>query len=191
MEINLNLRQLALGAAAIGLIVLLAVVGHAVTPVAEGSRSWPPPRLVLTPERWEAAALARKAGAEIVRLEVDGRALATLAAAEPPDAVQAMLLAQRIYAGQRSGTAATATARAALVDAAAAVARYAGGGLTRQAAIEAVNAALARIRALRGRAVSRIPTDEQDRHVAFLPLASVGFAGRESDSLRARREADR
>ena len=69
MEINLNLRQLALGAAAIGLIVLLAVVGHAVTPVAEGSP------LVLTPERWEAAALARKAGAEIVRLEADGRAL--------------------------------------------------------------------------------------------------------------------
>ena len=47
MEINLNLRQLALGAAAIGLIVLLAVVGHAVTPVAEGSP------LVLTPERTE------------------------------------------------------------------------------------------------------------------------------------------
>ncbi len=68
MEINLNLRQLALGAAAIGLIVLLAVVGHAVTPVAEGSP------LVLTPERWEAAALARRAGAEIVRLEADGRA---------------------------------------------------------------------------------------------------------------------
>jgi len=110
-----------------------------------------------------------------------------LTAAEPPDAVQAMLLAQRIYAGQRSGTAATATARAALVDAAAAVARYAGGGLTRQSAIEAVNAALERIRALRGQAVSRIPTDEQGRHVAFLPLASAG----ESDRLRARRTADR
>jgi hypothetical protein len=185
MEISLNLRQLVLSAAAVCLVVLLAVVGHAVTPVAEGSP------LVLTPERWEAAALARRAGAEIVRLEVDGRALATLAAAEPPDAVQAMLLAQRIYAGQRSGTAATATARAALVDAAAAVARYAGGGLARQAAIEAVNAALARIRALRGHAVSRILTDEQDRHVAFRPLASAGFAGRESDGLRARRAADR
>jgi hypothetical protein len=97
------------------------------------------------------------------------------------------MLAQRIYAGQRSGTAATATARAALVDAAAAVARHAGGGLTRQAAIAAVNAALERIRALRGHAVSRIPTDEQDRHVAFLPLASAG----ELDGLRARREADR
>jgi hypothetical protein len=185
MEISLNLRQLVLGAAAVCLVVVLAVVGHAVTPVAEGSP------LVLTPERWAAAALARKAGAEIVRLEADGRALHASVVVEPPDAVQAMLLAQRIYAGQRSGTAATATARAALVDAAAAVARYAGGGLARQAAIEAVNAALERIRALRGQAVSRIPTDEQGRHVAFLPLASVGFAGREPDGLRARREADR
>ncbi len=144
MEINLNLRQVILGAAAVCLIVLLALVGHAVTPVAEGSP------LVLTSERWEAAALARRAGVEIVRLAADGRALAHLAAAEQPDAVQAMLLAQRIYAGQRTGTAATATARAALVDAAAAVARYAGGGLDRQAAIEAVNAALERIRALSG-----------------------------------------
>jgi hypothetical protein len=190
MEISLNLRQLVLGAAAICLIVLLAVVGHAVTPVAEGSPSWAP-RLVLTPERWEAAALARKAGAEIVRLEADGRALRAAVAAQPPDAVQAMLLAQRIYAGQRSGTAATATARAALVDAAADVARYAGGGLARQAAIEAVNAALERIQALRGRAMSRISSVEQGRHVAFLPLASVGFAGREPDGLRAGRAADR
>ena len=144
MEINLNLRQVILGAAAVCLIVLLALVGHAVTPVAEGSPQ------VLTPERWEAAALARRAGVEIVRLAADGRALAHLAAAESPDAVQAMLLAQRIYAGQRTGTAATATARAALVDAAADVARYAGGGLDRQAAIEAVNAALERIQALSG-----------------------------------------
>lgn len=149
MEISLNLRQFVLGAATVCLVILLALVGHAVTPVVEGSP------LVLTPERWQAAALARKAGAEIVRLEADSRALATLAAAEPPDAVQAMLLAQRIYAGQRSGTAATATARAALVDAAAAVARYAGGGLDRQAAIAAVNAALARLRTLRGSGETR------------------------------------
>jgi len=181
MEINLNLRQLVLGAAAVCLVVLLAVVGRAVTPVAEGSP------VVLTPERWEAAALARKAGAEIVRLEADGGALHAMVAADPPDAVQAMLLAQRIYAGQRTGTAATATARAALVDAAAAVARYAGGGLTRQAAIEAVNAALERIQALRGQAMNRIPTDEQGRHVAFLSLAGAG----ELDRLRARRQADR
>ena len=185
MEISIDLRKLTLGAGIVGLILVLGLIGRSVSPVVADKPQ------VLTPERWEAAALARKAGAEIVRLEADGRALAILAAAEPPDAVQAMLLAQRIYAGQRSGTAATATARAALVDAAAAVARYAGGGLARQAAIEAVNAALERIRALRGQAVSRIPTDEQGRHVAFLPLASVGFAGRESDRLRARRTADR
>lgn len=205
MEINLNLRQLILGAAAIGLFVLLAVVGHAVTPVAEGSP------LVLTPVRWEAAALARKAGAEIVRLEADGRALSALAAEEPPDAVQAMLLAQRIYAAQRTGTAATATARAALVAAAADVARYAGGGLSRQVAIEAVNAALERIQALHGSgemggqgegeigrrspclpvSVSPCLQVEQGRYVAFLPLASVGAAVREPDGLRALGQAAR
>lgn len=205
MEINLNLRQLILGAAAVGLIVLLAVVGHAVTPVTAGSP------LVLTPVRWEAAALARKAGAEIVRLEADGRALSALATEEPPDAVQAMLLAQRIYAAQRTGTAATATARAALVAAAADVARYAGGGLSRQVAIEAVNAALERIQALRGSGEmgrlgdkeigrwspclpvsgSPCPQVEQGRYVAYLPLASVGFAVREPDGLRALGQAAR
>lgn len=213
MEINLNLRQLILGAAAIGLIVLLAVVGHAVTPVAAGNP------LVLTPVCWEAAALARKAGVEIVRLAADGRALSALAAEEPPDAVQAMLLAQRIYAAQRSGTAATATARAALVAAAADVARYAGGGLTRQVAIEAVNAALERIQALHGndgiegqgdkemgrqgdtetrvrspllpRSPSPYHHRELGRHVAFLPLASVGTAVREPDGLRALGQAAR
>lgn len=165
----------------VGLVLLLAVVGHAVTPVAEGS----PP--VLTPERWQATVLARRANAEIVRLEADSRALVALMVSEPPDAVQAMLLAQQIYAGQRSGTAATAAPRAALVDAAAAVARYASGGLTRQTAIEAVNAALERIRALRG----KNEIVKQDRHVAFLPLACVSFAVGEPDGLRARRAADR
>ena len=41
MEICLNLRQLILGAAAVGLVILLALIGHAVTPVAEDSAAEP------------------------------------------------------------------------------------------------------------------------------------------------------
>ncbi len=169
LELRPDLRHLFWGAAAIVLLAALAIIGHAVTPALETGP------LVLTPERWEVAALARRAAAEIVRLEADSRALAELAASDPPDAVQAMLLAQRIYAAQRTGTTATATARAALIDAAAAVARYASGGLDRQAAIAAVNAALERTRALHGESSRRNSAGEQERHVAFLPLASVGF----------------
>ena len=59
-----------------------------------------------------------------------------------------MLLAQRIYAGHRQGTTATAPARQALIAAAEATARYASGGVPRQTAVDAINAALERIRVL-------------------------------------------
>jgi hypothetical protein len=186
MEITLNLRKLALGIGIAGLIHVLGLVGHGVTPVLAGKPQ------VLTPERWEAAALARRASAEIVRLQADSAALRAATAEAPPDAVEAMLLAQRIYASQREGTAATAGARIALVDAAAAVARYAGGGLARQAAIEAVNAALERITVLTGQPTSeRAPFEKQDGHVVFLLVASARLAAGEPDGVRARRAANR
>jgi hypothetical protein len=186
MEITLNLRKLALGIGIGWLILVLGLVGHSVTPVLSDKPQ------VLTPERWEAAALARRASAEITRLQADGEALRAAAAKEPPDAVEAMLLAQRIYAGQREGTAATAGARTAIVDGAAAVARYAGGGLARQAAIDAVNAALVRITALIGQPASeRVPFEKQDGHVVFLPVASAHPAAGEPDGVRARRPANR
>jgi hypothetical protein len=142
MEISLDFGKA--WKAGLGLFVALAflLIGRAASPVtAEGPA-------ILTPDRWQAAALARKAGVEIVRLAADAQALHDLAARETPDAIQAMLLAQRIYAGHRQGTTATAPARQALIAAAEATARYASGGVPRQTAVDAVNAALERIRVL-------------------------------------------
>lgn len=142
MEISLDFGKA--WQAALGLIVALALllIGRAASPVIADRP------VVLTPDRWQAAALARKAGAEIVRLAADAQTLHDLAARETPDAIRAMLLAQHIYAGHRQGTTATAPARQALIAAAEATARYASGGVTRQTAVDAVNAALERIRVL-------------------------------------------
>ena len=130
----------------VGLGLLLAgallLIGRAASPVSADGPT------VLTPDRWEAAALARKAGTEIVRLTADARALHALATRETPDAIQAMVLAQHIYAGQRQGTTATAPARQALIAAAEATARYASGGVARQTAVDAINAAQDRLRVL-------------------------------------------
>ena len=176
MEIRCNGRHLVIGAVVLGLVLALAAVGRAVTPVAEGSP------VLLTPERWHAGRLARQAAAEIARLTVDGHALRTLAASEPPDAVAAMLLAQRIYAAQRSGTTATAATRTAMIEAAAATARYAGGGMSRATAIAAVNVALNHLQMLQG-----LPEAARRRDVVFLPLVRAGGP----DSLRAHGPADR
>lgn len=154
---EINVRHLVPGLLVVGLLVGLALLGRGVTPVVEDAPQ------ILTPERRQAFVLAQRARAEIGRLETDLHALQRLLLAEPPDAVEAMLLAQRIYAAQRDGTAATATARTALIDAAAAVTRYAAGGLSRQAAVEAVNAAVTRLRALH--------KDEPQSHVL---LAGAG-----------------
>lgn len=142
MEISLDFGKA--WKAGLGLIAALALllIGHAASPaVADGP-------LLLTPDRWQAAALARKARAEVVRLAADAQSLHDLAARETPDAIRAMLLAQQIYAGHRQGTTATAPARQALIAAAEATARYASGGATRQTAVDAVNTALERVRAL-------------------------------------------
>jgi hypothetical protein len=142
MEISLDFGKA--WQAGLGLFVALALllIGRAASPVVADSP------VVLTPDRWQAAALSRKAGAEVVRLAPDAQSLHDLAARETPDAIRAMLLAQQIYAGHRQGTTATAPARQALIAAAEATARYASGGATRQAAVDAVNTALERIRAL-------------------------------------------
>ncbi|MCX7668771.1 MAG: hypothetical protein N2439_01700 [Anaerolineae bacterium] len=140
---EIHVRHLVVGLLVIGLLSGLALLGRGVTPISEDTPQ------ILTPERRQALILAQRARTEIVRLEADLHAVQRLMLNETPDAVDAMLLAQRIYAAQRNGTAATATARTALIDAAAAVTRYAAGGLSRQAAVEAVHAAVTRIQALR------------------------------------------
>ena len=143
MDVNLeDARPFMIGALVAALLVGLAVLGHGVSPVEAGRPQ------VLTPERWLAAALTRQANAEIARLASDAQTLRDTLAKEPPDAIRAMTLAQRIYAAHRTGTAATAPARQTLIAAAEAVARYAAGGLERNTAITALNAALERLRAI-------------------------------------------
>ena len=124
MEINLDLelRPWLWGLLACFLFGL-AVLGRFVSPLADDR-----PQL-LTADRWQALALQRQAAAEIQRLTADAQTLRVLAEREHPDAIQALSLAQRLYATQRTGTAATAPARQALIGAAEATARYAAGGL--------------------------------------------------------------
>ena len=143
MDISLeDARPVVIGVLLVGLLIGVALLGHGVSPV-EASRPQ-----VLTPERWLAIALTRQANAEIARLASDAQTLRDTLAKDPPDAIRAMTLAQRIYAAHRTGTAATAPARQALIAAAEAVARYAAGGLERAAAITALNATLQRIKAI-------------------------------------------
>jgi hypothetical protein len=165
MDINLkDARPFAIGALLAALLIGLALLGHGVSPVEAGR-----PQL-LTPERWLAAALTRQANAEIVRLAEDAQSVREALAKEPPDAIRAMTLAQRVYAAHRTGTAATAPARQALIAAAEAVAHYAAGGLTRNAAITALNTALARLKA-----ITPAPDDErQGLRAAPAGLAAIG-----------------
>jgi hypothetical protein len=169
MELILNKRLLA----ALGgllLMLLFGGVGHAVTPPADDA-----PEL-LTPERWQTAQLARRAGAEIVRLGADVKALHALAASDHPDAIAAMTLAERVYAANRRGTAATAPARQATIAAAEAVARWAGGGLPRAATVAALNEALGRVQVLTARQAYHGAADDY-RYRVYLPLAIRGDGG--------------
>ena len=163
MDISLeNPRPLVTGVLLAGLLIGLALLGQDASPVEAGRPQ------VLTPERWLAAGLTRRADAEIARLAEDAQTLRDALVADRkqssldssggqpgqtgvevrPDAIRAMTLAQRIYAAHRAGTAATAPARQALIAAAEAVARYAAGGLERNTAVLTLNAALERIRAI-------------------------------------------
>ena len=99
----------------------------------------------LTPERWQAARLARLAQAETLKLSADLDALATLMDAEMPNPVSAMLLAQAVYAHQRTGTSATATARQAAIVAAEMVARYTAGSADFTSAANALDIAYLRL----------------------------------------------
>jgi hypothetical protein len=146
IEIGLPGRSHWLTAAAIGFLALalagLALLGRAVSPVESGHL------VVLSPERWQAVGLQRQALAETQKLQEDISALHGLLEAGQPDPVQAMLLAERVFARQREGTSATAAARQAVTDAAAEAARYMTGASTRQQALDAYAGAVARVEVL-------------------------------------------
>ena len=169
MEIELGTwpaKRMLFGCLAVLALVGLALLGRGVTPVeADGPA-------VLTPVRWAAANLSRQARVETERLERDaGELRAFMAGPASPDPVRAMLLAQRLYAGHRQGTSATAGARQALIDAAATIARYASGAVTRDQAVTALNDALARIKVL---AAPAVPAPEGVLHQVFLALILAG-----------------
>ena len=145
IEIGFSNRQARIGVIAAVLLVVvigLGFLGRVVTPMEADTL------VLLTPDRWQAAGLARQAAAETVRLQTDGTALYELLNNTNSDPVTAMLLTQRIYAGHKTGTSATATARNALIEAAAVVARYTAGSRTHDEAVLALNEALARMDAL-------------------------------------------
>ena len=152
MEIELNAGRNAvwIGIAALLAVVLLTavgVLGYAVTP-REGGEV-----LVLTPSRWKANALAREVAAEVNELVRDAGELGALLEGGREKPVEATMLAQRIYARHRNGTATTAAAREALIEAARLTALWASGAASHDEAAQAYNEALRRIEVLAERYV--------------------------------------
>lgn len=162
MQIELDIsREIPLRAVIIAGIILfilgLGGLGYVVTPIDADEL------VVLTPERWQAAALARQAMAEVEVVQQDLAALHRLLDAEKPDPVTAMLLAQRIYANQKTGTSATAAVRTALIDASELAARYATGAAERNRAVNAMNKVMVHLDKL-------LPTEEQTDNAPTIQL---------------------
>ena len=128
---------------ALAALLGFGLLGAAVTPVDANDQP-----VLLTSGRWTAARLARQANAETEALVADASDLRRLLEREHPDPIDAMLLAQRIYAAHRTGSTATVAARQRLIAAAEVAARYAVGAASRQEAIAAYQAAMASIEAL-------------------------------------------
>lgn len=93
------------------LLLLICLLGYAVT-------LQQPERALLTHARWQALHVHRQTRQDVQRMSHDLDQLARLMSTPHPDPVQAILLAQRVYARQRTGSVATAAARQALVQAA-------------------------------------------------------------------------
>ena len=123
-------------------LLLFGLVGKLVTPVHAQEVQ------LLTPGRWTAYKLQRQARNETEHIVKDARELRKILDADESDPVNAMLLAQRIYADYQEGSSATAAARGALIAAAEATVRATVGEITRDEAVAAFNQALERIDAL-------------------------------------------
>jgi len=123
-------------------LLMFGLVGKLVTPVHAQEVQ------LLTPGRWTAYKLQRQARKETEHIVKDARELRKILAADEPDPVNAMLLAQRIYADYQEGSSATAAARGALIAAAEATVRATVGEIPRDEAVAAFNQAVQRIDAL-------------------------------------------
>ena len=146
VEIELDLTEAAAyyaaGAVVLAVLLFFGLVGAAATPRG---------RLVyLTPSRWAAVKLQRRVHGEATRLREDVGALRSAVERGRPSPVDAMMLAERVYAAERTGTSATAPARNAAIRAAEAVVAYAEGTGSRKEAVDAVNLAVELMNRLEG-----------------------------------------
>jgi hypothetical protein len=152
------------------LIVALALLGRAVTPVIGGAPA------LLSPARWQAYGLASQARDEIRRLRNDMTELHELLQASYPDPVAALLFAQRIKADHNEvrGTGVTLPARRALILAAEVAALSASGAEPRTKAVEAYNAALQHMQRLEAMPVAGSLSDPGS--TPHLPLVATPAA---------------
>lgn len=117
---------------AMGVIIGLAAIGHAVTPEGGG---------ILTPSAWQLRSAERAYAAELADLRRQAEALADLMN-QAPDAVRAGMAADRIEQLTRDGHPGLSLQREALAEAAIEVRLWAMGGAERQQAEEALTHAI-------------------------------------------------
>ena len=141
LDLSAN-RSILLVTLALAALFTLGWLGYWATPLEDGQP------ILLSPERWQAQRLARVARAESEAVYRDAEKLVRLLDSPAPDPVSAMLLAQGIYARQRTGTSATAPARQALIAAAEVSARYASGSLDKESALAVTVEALGKLEIL-------------------------------------------
>ncbi len=137
-------------------LLFFGLVGKSVTPVDAAGDP-----VTLSPSRWSAYRLQKQARKETQRLVSDAQRIQAILESDTPDPVQAMLVAQDIYADYQTGSSATAAARNALIIAAEATVKATIGEIDRDQAIAAYHAAMERIKALStvtDPEPSRIPT---------------------------------
>jgi hypothetical protein len=150
-DVYFNMELELEGGSAIGFLVVIAIiglllfglVGRFVTPVdAAGEPQW------LTPAQWPGYKPQTETHGETERLVEDARRIQRILESETPDPVQAMLVAQEIYANYQTGSSATAAARIALIAAAEATVKATVGEIPRDEAITSYQRAKERIHAL-------------------------------------------
>jgi hypothetical protein len=149
-------------------LFLLGVTGKYVTPISGDDAQW------LTPGRWTAYKLQKQARSETEALVRDTARLQAMLENAHPDPVEAMLLAQDIYATHQSGSSATAAARGALMAAAEATVRAAVGETPRDEAIASFSAVIAHIAPLSATvALKNAPDPPSTPSVQYLPAIQI------------------
>lgn len=131
LEFGKGMRNVVLPLA-LGVIVGLAAIGHAMTPEGGG---------LLTPSAWQLRSAERVYAAELAGLRRQAEALADLVD-QAPDAVRAGMAADRIEQLTRDGHPALSLQREALAEAAIEVRLWAMGGAERQQTEEALTHAI-------------------------------------------------